>query len=1063
MRIAILFFSFLGALILLAVKQSFLKISLPRFENGIEIPSIELFLGRIDVGIYGLTLKGNRLKAEVVSVSLPPPPQPYVLSVENPDYLKWRDFLNRFLAVLGKLPIEVGIKDLYIREGDISVNLYWVEVLKNLSSIGYGEVFLPNGKVFNFSTLSLQRGGSYATLGGNFAFNSFKGDFVISYDPLKGNILFNTSVRKGDRRISLLGNAKLLRTPKGFVKLSTNFGGLWGNFTLKGYRLIITAEGRVKGLNFSAKGNSTPFPTLKGVFEGELTSFCGRRFFFSLHLWDKALSGAVIDISDSLYLSAFVPFGEEWRILGALSNGTILFKGNPAAFRLRAEKISLKNFCRLSLKGVNGSLEKWKGRLKGYLKFNEISLPPLSVADERISILQRENNLLVSLEGNIRGLLSKYGDNLWGYLYGSIFLNRKPLKFNIPHFEVLSEGRKRFISVGVENLSWDSLKVEGLGLNSLYGKDFFKLTLEGNGTGYLEYSRGIYKAYLSLWVFGRKTPFRVEVSGIGSPRKGRGEVHIDNIGVSLSYRKRKKVWYISHKGFWKFVSFGGNWKISKSFANFEENIEINNNPWGIVGVFTLLGKSDTDLNSVDIRLLPSCVAFLGEKVICFKNGLFSKRGNNLFLSLESFKNLPLYAVLQSKLTDFKFLDLKLLLEVKKSLLNHFLVRYGSYIVSPSKFSIPFSYSGEISSFLQRLNWYYTTRAKVLSLYAYKPLEVYLTFSSYGGSISALIGFADALSKETYGSLSATFNGRTPEIGIELSNFPFRVSFRDNLRGYINLGIHGEIKRKNGKFSVNGKLLSGGFVKVLSYKFPTEKGKGQKKLPLSGIISFLSSEPLYVETPNGKFTLTYSGYFKNSTLHAKVFINYGNLHLLGKQFYIQSGEIDINGQKVEVDIPIVYYAPDRTVYLHVYGSLPWENLKFDIYSIPPAPREELLASLFSGGGELLTSNLPLVKVLLQNTFSGIANAFSSTLLKGIAINFEPTFDPLVGFTVGIDIEKYFDDFAAIGYHWLPSVNPKATYIWGSVRFFGNTFLRGVRYSNGATSLLIRFTKEFGLPF
>ena len=1063
MRTAILFISILGTLFLLAVKQPFLKISLPRFENGIEIPSVKLSLKGIDIAIYGLTVRGTRLKVGVVSVKLPPPPQPYVLSLENPDYQSLRRWLNRFLKVLGNFPLEVGIKDLYIQSGDTSVNLYRVEVLRNLSSIGYGEIFLPNGEVFNFSALSLQRSGSYATLGGKFSFRPFKGTSVVSYDPFKGIISLEASVFGGGRKFSLWGEAKLLKTPKGLLNLSAPFGRLWGNFTLKGYRLTFATGGRIKGLNLSSKGNLNLFPTLKGALEGELKHLCGRKFLFSLHIWDKTLAGAIADISDNLYLSAFIPVGGKWRAVGVLSNGTLFFNGNPAAFRLRAENLSLKNFCRLSLEGANISLQRRKGRLKGVLSLKKVSFPPVSVGGERVSILQRGDDLIASFGGSIRGLLAKHGRDLWGYLFGELSLNGKPFKFNISHFESLSRGGERFTSVGVEKLSWNSLELERLKLSSLYGKGFFNLTLRGSGSGYFYYSGGIYKTYLSLWVFEKGVPLKVEVGGIGSPRKGKGEVRIDNLGLTFSYQKRGKIWYFSHKGFWRFVSFSGNWRISTSFSNFEENIEVHNNPWGIVGVFTLLGKGDNHFRGVEVRLLPSCVAFLGTKVICFKEGVFEKRKNNILFSVESFKNFPLFVDFQSKLTDLRDLDLKLLLEVKTSLINRLLAKYGSYIVSPSEFRIPFSYRGKISSFLQSLNWYYTTRARVLSLYVYKPLEVFLTLSAFRGSLSALIGLSDAFSKEPFGSLSATFNGRSSEMELDLSNFPFRVFFKNTLRGYINLGIHGKVRREKGKLFVKGNLFSGGFVKVLSYKFPNKNGKRREKLPFKGVISFLSSEPLYVETPNGKFTLTYVGYFKNSTLHAKVFVNYGKLQLLGKHFYIQSGEIDINGQKVEVDIPLIYYAPGRTVYLHIYGSLPWENLKLDIYSIPPAPKGELLASLFSGGGELLTSNLPFVKVLLQNTFSGIANAFSSSLLKGVVINFEPTFDPLVGFTVGVDIEKYFDDLAVIGYHWLPSANPKATYVWGSVRFFGNTFLRGVRYSNGATSFLLRFAEEFGLPF
>ena len=288
-----------------------------------------------------------------------------------------------------------------------------------------------------------------------------------------------------------------------------------------------------------------------------------------------------------------------------------------------------------------------------------------------------------------------------------------------------------------------------------------------------------------------------------------------------------------------------------------------------------------------------------------------------------------------------------------------------------------------------------------------------------------------------------------------------------------MSLKGRIEKGKTGWDVKEKLLSGGYIKVLSYNFPKGGGnKGNSPPPkVKTDIDFLSSEPLYIETPNGWVVVTYRGSFKNGTLNAVVFINYGRVEVLGKTFYIRNGEIDIKGNCIEVDIPLVYYAPGRTVYIRIYGPLPVEHLKLDIYSVPPAPREELLAELLGGGGaSALAAGAgaasPLVELLLKGATAGVAtvaNRISSLLLSGVEVKFEPTFDPITGFTVGVDIQKHFDDIAAVGYHWLPTPNPKGTYLWGSMKFLYNTFIRGTRYADGSVSTSVRFAAEFGTPF
>ena len=1065
MRLAVYLLLLSTIFLTFLIKQPYFGIRGISLKDGISVDSLKLSFGGVDIGLYGLRLNGDTISVGVVSVRLPPPRPVYALEVKKPNYEALRRSLNLFLKFLKLIPFGVKVKDFYLSRGDFSVNLYRLKLLKGFISLPYGELFLPNGGVLTLREISLQVSGEYATLGGAFKHPPLEGEGVISYDSLKGELSLNLSSNIDGKTSNLSGKFFFSRILRGNLFVRFPFGVLRGNFTVKGFGLKLFALGILGDKSFSLGGRLTLYPFVEGLLRGKLKGLCGDEFHFTLHPQYGDLSAALVAFGEEpLYLSALIPRSGLWQLYGWIGNGTLLFKGTPAAFKLRAEDISFKNLCGWRVRGLDCRLEAKNRHLKGVLSLKALKGEYLSLERQRIYLQGEGERLKLLFDGRLKGLILKDWGDFWGYLRGELEVKDKPLIFSLSRFEFLKGWNGGRLDLNVEKLAWGDLSVEKLYTTGKLWNKGFKLTLKGSGGGYLFYGGGLYRANLSLWFFKDGNPLMVSIKAKGSPEKGEGNLRFEDFDLSYFYTRDGNGYTLSHMGEWKFLSLQGDLFLSKRRFSLSETLYIGSNPSGITGALTLIGRGDAHLKRFKGELLPFCLNLVGEKLVCFRGGQLLKRGGDISFYLQSLKGFPLYADIGVRVKRLKRLSLNLLLKVKTSFLNRFLVAYGTFVDKPEVFTIPFSYTGSLSSFPKGVNWFYSTQLRVFSAYFYKPLKVFLTLFVHGENLSTLVGFADAFSGETFGSLSANLSGGMTTLDADLTDFPLRVFWGNILRGYLNMNIHGSLKWKGKTLTLNGRVLSGGFLRVLSYRFstPSRKGNGTS-LPIKGRVAILSSEPLYVETPNGRFTITYSGVFENGTLRERVFINYGKLKLLGKTFYIHGGEVDIEDGKVELDIPLVYYAPGKTIYLRVYGPLPWENLRFDIYSIPPAPKEELLAVLFAGVGQSTVSNLPIAKFLFQNAVFGVANFLSSSLIRGITVSFEPTFDPLVGFTVGVNIEKHFDDFAAVGYHWMPSPNPKATYLWGSVKFFYNTFFKGVRYADGTLSFVVRFAREFGLPF
>ena len=1062
MRLALIFL--LVFLLCLALKvQPFLSLEGFSAKGGLVLEKLQLQIGGVDLGLYGLEYKNGGLKIGSLSLRIPPEKPRYAVVVKKPDYSLALKLLKKFLFLFQKFPLRVEVKDAYILAGDWSVNLYNLRVGAGYASLLYGEVIGKNLESFQFSNWSLQGGGHFATLGGEFFFQHLKGSAVLSVDPLKSKLWLNSQLSVAGDRLTLSGIVRLGTSPNGTLFLDSPRGKLWGNFTLRGFRLEYNLDGKFGNFSLSSAGFLKVFPLPEGDLDGLLKTPCGREFLF--HLWgnEKLASLAVADREDFTYAGGVLFLKPlKFEAVGTVGGGYLRAFGVPNRFELSLYNATLKNICRLSVEDLKLALSKKGPRVNGEVGYGRLTYANVSFEREKVKFSLTGNSLSLLLRGGVKGLILKRARNLWGYLSGMVYINGKPLKVELPLVETRRGENRLYLHLLLGRLLWDSLKVEDINLLSVYGNGYLKASLSGNADGFLLYRDGNYTAKFGLWFFRGEVPHLLRLSARGSTRRGEGKVSLNGAFLNYNYLRREKFLKLSYRGEWKYLTLSGLLKLENQAVQTEDTVLLNQNPWGIGGALTLLGKGDKKLNHLKFRILPFCLSLLGERIVCFEEGTLEKSGTRWRLNLQALNGFPLYGYIKLNLNG-KRLDIDSLVRLKSVLLNRFLLAYGTFVASPAEFSIPFACGGNISNFFKTLNWFYSTELTIYSAYAYKPLKLFLSFDFKEGKFSAFTGFADALSGEVYGSISAFFDGKAPLVKADITDFPLRLYLSNTLRGYLKVNLHGTVEKKKDRLLVDGNIFSGGFIRLLSYRFPSSGGGGGGKIPLKGKVYIFSSSPLYIKTPDGEFTLNYSGKIVDGIPRLKVIIDYGKLKLLGKTFYIHAGEVDIKGSEVYLNLPLVYYATDRTVYLRIYGPLPWDRLKIDIYSTPPAPREELLAALFAGGGGGLASNLPLAKLFLQNTVVKLANVASQSLLKGIEIRFEPGFDPIAGFSVGVDIEKRFDDIGAVGYHWFPSPNPKATYVWGSLRFFYNSMMRAIRYSDGSTSLTLRFAKEFGLPF
>ncbi|HIC09593.1 MAG TPA: hypothetical protein EYO62_06045 [Aquificales bacterium] len=1070
MRLTIAFILLVILFSLFIKFQPFLEIKGFSAEGGLGFQLLKFHFGNFSLTVADAKYRwGKGLSIGVLAAEIPNPPPSYVETVEKPNYLLLRQSIEKFLRFFNVIPFPIEVKDAYFLFGENSLNLYNLGISKGNISVRYGELFLPNNGVFILENLSLSGSNFYAIFSGKYRWNNLSGDLVLSLDPQSGKIQFSSSNSFEKKKFLLKGNLFLTKYPYGFLFIDYPFGKVKSIFHLKDFLLNVSLRGNLKFLNYSIRGLIEFFPFPHYQFEGSLRNLCGRTIEYTLIGDEKKIGLAILDIKDRGYISLNVPFKSSILALGELNGGFLKFFGKAEKWNFIVKNVNLLDFCGFSLKDFSLDAKGLKDTVRGTLNYSKINYRWFTLYKQNLKFLFSAERKFLELTGALKGTLSSYDGVFWGYLSGKLGINEKILAFNLPQIDIFRSFETTKLKLWLQKLSWDAINLRNIHIYSLVRENFLKTTLSGNAEGHILYSESKYLSNLKLWFFYGGKPYKLTLYGRGTQKEGNGKLSLEDLSFTWSYQKRFKTYYFSHKGQYKFLTFGGKVLLGTKRVEFREILQIEPNLTGITGVLNFIGEGDRNLSHLKGTILPFCLALTGEKVACFKTGEFEKNNRNIYLHLESIKNFPVYASINFRLLKFKKLFLRTLFKFRNDFINSFITSYGFYLEKPKEVVIPFEFEGDVSSLPKNLLWIYATELDLFSVYFYKPLKVYLTLQTNNGVFSSLIGLSDAFSKTIYGSASILLERGVFKADMDFSELPLRANISNFLRGYLNTALNLRVEKREKTFSVKGVVLSGGFLKVNSYKFPSSRSGGgeSKNFPLRVNLEFFSSEPLYVETPDGKFTLNYRGKVVGKTVKATVEIAYGELKLLGKTFYIHGGEIDIVGNKVYLDIPMTYYAPERTIYLRIYGNLPWNNLKFEIYSTPPAPKEELLAALISGGGTAgIASNLPLAKVLLQGAtmgLVGVVNKLSSSLISGVSIKFEPSFDPTAGFAIGVDIEKRFDDFATIGYHWFPSSNPKTTYLWGAMKFLYNTYLRGVRYSDGSNSLLLRFAKEFGLPF
>jgi hypothetical protein len=379
--------------------------------------------------------------------------------------------------------------------------------------------------------------------------------------------------------------------------------------------------------------------------------------------------------------------------------------------------------------------------------------------------------------------------------------------------------------------------------------------------------------------------------------------------------------------------------------------------------------------------------------------------------------------------------------------------------------------------------------RLLSVYLYKPLEIKTSVAIVQkGKLIGFTQFYDYNLKEQLGKISLWGNllNQTFYSSYDFSEIPLSYFYDRVFSTYIKLQSKGKISFKKGFGNITSNLSYGGYISII--KFPsTEKSREENKstekgrnnsLPINMELKFHSQTPLYVKFPYGYIIIINDGIVKFSRgkltkiFHLK--IPYGVIKALGRTFYVSDGKVEIQNEKTYIEIPLTYYSSEKTVFLKIYGSLPVENLNFEIYSVPPEDKEKLIMELISGSGgsgggnilSLLSQNIPLADLLMKTATVGLLeafNKFSQNIISGVKISLSPQINPQTGIAFALTVEKDFSGIASIGLHYLPSTDPKASYMWAQSRFWMSTYLRFQRYADESISVSLRFYKDYGNPY
>ena len=1037
-------------------------------EEGLKVDKVEIDLQPLKLKVFNLSLNLKEIKVSSVGLKLYLPPQEGVYIFEPLRGRDIADYISLGLEVAKALPLRVNIKDLYldIEPLGLNLNLYNLSKVGKEISLNYGELFLPSlSDSVAFSSLSLSLFKNYLLLGGKVRF--FDQKAVISLD---GNLQkrLNLWVDLGEEG-KVKGWLRFCRAVvfdlKGSYKgISLSIDGFydflrfWSQYRF-GRKDLFSLKGKVD-YNFLYEKLKT---------EGNL-KLCKRELLYSFYSDQRVDSLLLQSLDPPLYIITSNGKGG-----GYIGRGSFRLKNNLLVLK----NFSLENFCGLSVSDLSllGKLEGETLTLKG--SFEKLKLQKeasFEIFAQEFSLFKDPFGIKLALKRSLKGEIFANRRSFKGELKGVLSLNGKRIRLNLKgKGDLLSQRAKLKVNhLSVEKLL--SLSDTKATLNYQKG---IKASFSGNWKGELSLKNSSFGANLKgkLTLLERRVHFSLK--GRGDLKGGKVVLKSPSGRASLGYKREGQTYRgrLSIK-----TPLGGiksDFDLKYPYFEARNFLTLKGKEFDLSLFATLLARGNLETKRVRIYALPFCVNFLNQKLACFEKFEAKTEGGAQFrLTLKGIKGLPLYTYTRLELKK-ELLKLKGEVSLSKLFLNYWLLGLGSYIESPRFLTLKFFYRGKPNRFKERFTFFYSQHMDLVSRYFYKPISAYITATYVGGSLDLMVGLADRDTQNLYGTASFSYNFLT-ERGkgkFDFASLPFRFYMENFLSAYAKVYASGEASLGKENY-LKSSLGVGGFVNLYSYKPPSLPKGGEKKkgktLPLKLDISLNSVEPIYVRFPNGEAILTFTGKVKNGEKKLKVVINHGKLNILGKRFVINGSHIKIEKNKTYIDLHLVHYAVDRTIFLHIYGFLPWQNLKVDIYSVPPAPKEQLLAYLVGGGAKgqgegfasSLLGNFPLASVILQGAYMGVGallNKLSGMLIGGVKVDISPNFDPNRGLTFGVRIEKDFGDLASLGYNWQPSTNPKDTYFWGSTRFLYDSFLRFTRYSDGSTALTLRLLKEFGSPF
>jgi hypothetical protein len=1003
-----------------------------------------------------------------------------------------RSYFDLTLKVLKKLPLTFSVDTAFIHlKGEKEtrdINLYRIYISKNSFGFGDLEIFQNGFEVFELSSLRGKIKKGLIALSG------------VAYPPggkvaLRGKV--NSENYSAFLRYRFLKDKKTLSD--GLLKAS--FGGKnielsvegeiskGASFNLKGFfdGRFFSLKGKVEGWNAMVRLRGlwdAAFPERFFLrFDGKVKTPCGETPFGGEVNSKAFLAAAALD--GALYAEAVYPFGTDLTLLVGGDNGTASLTLSPKGVVASFKELSLHNLCGLSLKGLTGGLVSDYKRASADLSLAGLSYKKLlSLKRER---LRAEANLKsfsanATLEGSIGGKLKLQRKGLRGEnIKGELTLSEKTLRFAVKETNL---GWKKGISFSAEGLKvlYNSYGIKKINLSGRFGNKTLKVVLSGTVKGNLfaNFKRYSFNLNLSGGVLTPKGPVSLAIKGQGDYKGGHLSLNLPDyrVAADFSYLKERK-------------GYGGT--LRASYANeVAANVELNLSNKSLYGKGTLkvkggnvyslapfFYKANLKEKRFSLSFLPLCLYNFSERVLCLKtlsvNASLSNRTEAVF-RISSLKGLPFLIDGKGKLEGKKlFFTLKG--GVSTDFLNRVLGKFQTFIPQKDYVECLLSYSGNVTDALARTDVSCFKELPITTAYAYKPMVLYISAMNDNGIYRLYTGLGTE-NGQMVAALNGFWNASSKEAGLSwnLEDFPFRLFYGNTLFAFLKIFGTGEvIKKPSLPLEVKASTSFDGYVKVLSYKFPKEKSaegkkEGGKPLTVNYNISFRTGGPLYIQTPNGNFLVGITGKVLNKSKTVEIFIYYGKLQLFGKTFYISNGRIDVKNDDVYLNVPMTLYTPDRTIYVRVWGPLPVENLKLDIYSVPPAPKDELLLYLISGGGGSSAlsglSQLPLAQVFLRGASLGLGellNRLGSSFITGVKISFTPSLDPTQGLIMGVQVEKYFGDLAKIGYHWSMSPDPKATYFWSSVRFLNGNFLRFTRYSDNTFSVGLRFFYRFGSPY